>query len=91
MVFSTGSRCGCLDFCTEVARIPESGVLQTIFYLKINDFVDGPEYYAVFDAGCSIIITEDKDDFWFSEIEVLDCEGFIALLRRRGTADAEYY
>jgi hypothetical protein len=61
----------------KVAPNLESGVLQTISNPKINDFDDGLEYYAAVDAGCNIIITEDTEDFWFSEIEVLDCAGFI--------------
>jgi predicted nucleic acid-binding protein len=61
----------------KIAPNLESGVLQTISNPKINDFEDGLEYYAAFDAGCNIIITEDTADFWFSEIEVLDCEGFM--------------
>lgn len=61
----------------KIAPNLESGVLQTISNPKINDFEDGLEYYAAVDAGCNIIITEDTADFWFSEIEVLDCEGFI--------------
>jgi predicted nucleic acid-binding protein len=61
----------------KIAPNLESGVLQTISNPKISDFEDGLEYYAAFDAGCNIIITEDTDDFWFSEIEILDCAGFI--------------
>jgi predicted nucleic acid-binding protein len=61
----------------KVAPNLESGVLQTISNPKINDFEDGLDYYAAFDAGCNIIVTEDAADFWFSEIEVLDCEGFM--------------
>jgi predicted nucleic acid-binding protein len=61
----------------KVAPNLESGVLQTISNPRINDFEDGLEYYAALDAGCNIIVTEDTADFWFSEIEVLDCEGFI--------------
>jgi predicted nucleic acid-binding protein len=55
----------------------ETGVLHTIENSKINDFEDGLEYYAAIDAGCEVIVTEDTKDFWFSEIEVLDCEAFI--------------
>jgi hypothetical protein len=52
-------------------------VQQTISNPKISDFEDGLEYYAAVDAGCNIIVTEDTAGFWFSEIEVLDCEGFL--------------
>ena len=52
-------------------------VLQTISNPKINDFEESLEYYAAFDASCNIIITEDTTDFWFSDIKVLNCAGFI--------------
>lgn len=61
----------------KVAPNLESGVLKTISNPKINDFEDGLEYYAAFDTGCQVIITEDTTDFWFSEIKVTDCQGFI--------------
>lgn len=66
----------------KIAPNLETGVHSTIFNPKIYDFEDGLEYYAAMDAGCSIIITENIADFWFSEIEVLDCEGFMAQLPR---------
>jgi predicted nucleic acid-binding protein len=61
----------------KIAPNLKSGVLQTISNPKISDFEDGLEYNAAYDAGCNIIVTEDTDDFWFSEIEVLDCAGFL--------------
>jgi predicted nucleic acid-binding protein len=44
---------------------------------KINDFEDGLEYYSAINTGCDCIITEDTDDFYFSEIETLKSEEFI--------------
>jgi predicted nucleic acid-binding protein len=44
---------------------------------QITDFEDGLEYYSALNAGCRIIITEDTGDFYFSEIEVLNCRQFI--------------
>ena len=41
-----------------------------------TDFEDGLEYYAAKEVECNCIVTEDTDDFYFSEIEVLDCKGF---------------
>jgi predicted nucleic acid-binding protein len=55
----------------------ESGVHKTLSNSQINDFEDGLEYHSAIDAGCTVIITEDTDDFWFSDIEVLDCAAFI--------------
>ncbi len=39
---------------------------------KIHDIEDGLQYYSAIASGCKCIITEDKKDFYFSEIEVLD-------------------
>jgi predicted nucleic acid-binding protein len=43
---------------------------------SIHDFEDGLEYYAALESKCDCIITENKTDFNFSEIEVLNCEEF---------------
>jgi hypothetical protein len=43
---------------------------------KINDFEDGLEYYSALENKCNCIITEDTEDFYFSEIESLSCYDF---------------
>jgi predicted nucleic acid-binding protein len=43
---------------------------------SVYDFEDGLEYYAAEENGCACIITEDVEDFYFSEIEVLNCRDF---------------
>lgn len=43
---------------------------------QIHDFEDGLEYYSALDKSCQVIITENKEDYYFSEIEVLSCEEF---------------
>jgi predicted nucleic acid-binding protein len=40
------------------------------------DFEDGLEYYSALEAGCNCILTENKDDFYFSRIEVLSSAEF---------------
>jgi predicted nucleic acid-binding protein len=37
----------------------------------VNDFEDGLEYYSALEAGCQCIVTEDKNDYYFSRIPVL--------------------
>lgn len=54
--------------------------MNTIGNPKISNFEDGLEYYAAKEADCDVIVTEDTGDFWFSEINVMDCEGFISHL-----------
>lgn len=44
---------------------------------QIHDFEDGMQYYSAVDKACKCIITEDREDFYFSGLEVLDCEQFI--------------
>ncbi|MNK03470.1 hypothetical protein D3C87_213170 [compost metagenome] len=68
-----------IDLLCQHIKIAENltdGVIRTLSNKKINDFEDGIEYYAAKEVKCNCIITEDTDDFYFSEIEVLDCKGF---------------
>ena len=43
----------------------------------VVDFEDGLEYYSALHAGCEVIITEDVDDFYYSDISVMRCEKFL--------------
>jgi predicted nucleic acid-binding protein len=60
-----------------IAPTSEEVVSKTIRNKKIIDFEDGLEYYSALESGCETIITENKRDFYFSEIEVLSCQEFI--------------
>ena len=44
---------------------------------KIYDFEDGLEYYSAIENKCKIIITENIEDFYFSDIEVLPAKAFV--------------
>lgn len=44
---------------------------------SIHDFEDGLQYYSAENARCNCIVTEDVDDFYFSEIEVLRTRPFM--------------
>jgi len=43
----------------------------------IGDFEDGLEHYAAKNVRCQCSVTEDLDDFYFSELEVLNCCTFL--------------
>jgi len=60
-----------------LTTIDEDVTKKAIRDPKIHDFEDGLEYYSAVGKSCRVIITEDKDDYWFSQIEVLNCEEFI--------------
>jgi predicted nucleic acid-binding protein len=43
----------------------------------IEDFEDGMEYYSAIESKCKCIVTNDKDDFYFSKIEILNAHDFL--------------
>lgn len=60
-----------------ITDVGKETVLSSLNNKKVNDFEDGIEYYSAQKSKCEIIITEDVEDFYFSEIEVLNTKGFI--------------
>ena len=64
----------------EHMHISETGadaVTKTIANKRVHDFEDGLEYYSALSSGCKCIITEDIEDFYFSEIEILKPREFL--------------
>ncbi|WP_423146061.1 PIN domain-containing protein [Rubrolithibacter danxiaensis] len=59
-----------------IAGNTETAVFKTLQNSSIHDFEDGLEYYASLESNCNCIITEDKNDFYFSETEVLSSTEF---------------
>lgn len=59
-----------------IAPATETVVGKTISNKKINDFEDGLEYYSAIESNCNYIVTEDSEDFYFSEIPVLTAKDF---------------
>ena len=54
-----------------IAEANKDGVLLAAQNKTIEGFEDGLECYAALAAGCSCIVTEDLNEFYISEIEVL--------------------
>ena len=54
-----------------VSQTGEKEVLQSLENKKVLDFEDGIEYYSAINSKCSIMITEDIEDFYFSDIEII--------------------
>jgi len=52
-------------------------VEQALANKKVNDFEDGLQYYSAVAAKCTCIVTYDRKDFHFAEVEVLDAEEFL--------------
>jgi predicted nucleic acid-binding protein len=69
-----------ISLLTQKIRIADCNsnvVLKTTQNKLIHDFEDGIEYYSALEEKCTCIITEDKDAFYFSEIEVLNSQEFL--------------
>jgi predicted nucleic acid-binding protein len=62
-----------------ITSIDEQMTKHVMTNPKIADVEDGLQYYSALGSGCACIVTYDKGDFHFSDIEVLDAE---ELLRR---------
>ncbi|WP_296620714.1 PIN domain-containing protein [Marivirga sp.] len=63
----------------KIADADQDGVEKALANKKIYDLEDGFEYYAAERMLCNVILTENKEDFYFSEIEVLNSSEFITL------------
>lgn len=62
----------------KIANCGEKEVIAAAANKKVNDFEDGLEYYSALNALCTVIVTEDKDDFYFSDkIEILTAFDFL--------------
>src|SRR4051812_31062346 len=47
----------------------DQGTVKDVLHNKmIHDIEDGLQYYSAIESGCKCIITEDRNDFYFSEI-----------------------
>jgi len=61
----------------KLATISQESVDKAISNKKVHDLEDGFQYYSAIEYGCQYIITEDLDDFYFSEIEVMSSNAFL--------------
>jgi predicted nucleic acid-binding protein len=44
---------------------------------QVIDFEDGLEYFSALNSSCEVIITEDQNGFFFSNIPVFTCKQFL--------------
>jgi len=61
----------------KIAAQTETCVKESLSNKKIHDFEDGMQYYAAIHAKCKCIVTQNVDDFYFSEIKILDAKSFL--------------
>jgi predicted nucleic acid-binding protein len=68
---------GLLSSKLKITTIDESTVAKANNDKAIHDFEDGMQYYSALNAKCKCIVTEDKNDFYFSKLEVFTAEDFL--------------
>lgn len=61
----------------EIAPTKTEAVLKAIQNKSIANFEDGIEYCSAEAAKCKCLITEDKRDFYFAKMEILNAEEFL--------------
>lgn len=69
-----------IELLASKISITETGkktVQATIKNKAVHDFEEGLEYYSAVQARCTHLITEDKSDFYFADISVLNSEEFL--------------
>jgi predicted nucleic acid-binding protein len=64
-----------------IAPVSQHCVQRALENKQVNDFEDGIQYYAALEQGCDCIITENKADFYFAEMEVLGSKEFLERCR----------
>lgn len=60
-----------------IAIVDDKAVESALANTSIHNFEDGMQYYAAVQSGCECIVTENQQDFYFSQIKVLSCEAFL--------------
>jgi predicted nucleic acid-binding protein len=60
----------------DIAATDAGAVRSAFANPSVEDLEDGLQYYSALEAGCKCIVTEDKDDFYFSKIQVLSSREF---------------
>ena len=63
-----------------ITKIDEEITKSALGNKRVNDFEDGLEYYSALNQNCRFIVTENQQDFYFSEIEIFGCEEFLKRL-----------
>ena len=60
----------------DIAECGHKEAIAAIGNKRVHDFEDGLQYYAALHSKCVCIVSNDLDDFYFSDIQVMDPERF---------------
>jgi predicted nucleic acid-binding protein len=74
---SARQKIGLLSSKLHITDTNQLVVKKTLQNKQVHDFEDGLEYYSALQSNCKCIVTEDVQDFYFSDIEVLPAKDFL--------------
>lgn len=60
-----------------ITSLDHSTAKRALANKRVEDLEDGMVYYSAVDAKCTAIVTYDRHDFHFGELEVLNGEDFL--------------
>lgn len=60
-----------------ISVVDQELVQQALKNPHVIDFEDGLEYFSAINSSCEVIVTEDQNGFFFSDIPVYDCRKFL--------------
>ena len=61
----------------KITTMDDKVVRQAMNNPAIHDVEYGMQYYSAITSGCTYIVTENKEDYYFSEIKVVSCKEFL--------------
>lgn len=70
------SKIGLLVQHLDIVDCGKREAISAIQNKKIHDFEDGLQYYAALHSNCTCIVSNDLDDYYFSDLPVYDAERF---------------
>lgn len=63
-----------------VCPVSEHHVNAALKHSKPVDLEDAIQYHAAIDYGCTLLVTDNKADFWYSDIPVLNAKEALSFL-----------
>lgn len=61
----------------KLTTVDEACTKKSVEHPQILDIEDGIQYYSAASSNCNYIITENAEDFHFSDIPITSCESFL--------------
>lgn len=71
-----------------VCSVSHGHVQAALSHVASSDLEDAIQYYAALDDACTLIVTENKSDFWYSIVPVMNAQEALSYLHADFTTSA---